>query len=58
MGAHDITGLLLEWRNGNREALDQLTPLVYDELRQLPHWTVIDNLLRVSRPLLTRPASS
>ena len=48
-GAHDITGLLLEWRNGNREALDQLTPLVYDELRQLPHWTVIDNLLRVSR---------
>jgi len=34
-GAHDITGLLLEWGNGNREALDKLTPLVYDELRLL-----------------------
>jgi len=34
-GAHDITGLLLERGNGNREALDKLTPLVYGELRQL-----------------------
>jgi RNA polymerase sigma factor (TIGR02999 family) len=34
-GAHDITGLLLAWGNGNREALDKLTPLVYEELRQL-----------------------
>jgi len=31
----DITGLLLKWGSGNREALDELTPLVYDELRQL-----------------------
>jgi len=31
----DVTTLLLEWRNGNRKALDELTPLVYGELRQL-----------------------
>jgi RNA polymerase sigma factor (TIGR02999 family) len=31
----DVTTLLLEWRNGNQEALDQLIPLVYNELRQL-----------------------
>lgn len=34
-GDKDITGLLLEWGTGNREALDKLTPLVYDELRHL-----------------------
>lgn len=34
-GEHDITGLLIEWSQGNREALGQLAPLVYDELRQL-----------------------
>jgi RNA polymerase sigma factor (TIGR02999 family) len=28
-----VTALLKEWRAGNREALDQLTPLVYDQLR-------------------------
>src|SRR6185436_10499371 len=30
-----ITRLLQEWRSGNREALDRLTPLVYQELRRL-----------------------
>jgi hypothetical protein len=34
-GGEDITGLLLDWGSGNREALDKLTPLVYGELRQL-----------------------
>jgi RNA polymerase sigma factor (TIGR02999 family) len=29
------TGLLLRWRNGDRSALDELLPLVYDELRRL-----------------------
>lgn len=28
-----ITQLLVDWRNGNQTALDQLMPLVYDELR-------------------------
>ncbi len=31
----DITQLLAAWRNGDRGALDRLTPLVYDELRRL-----------------------
>jgi RNA polymerase sigma factor (TIGR02999 family) len=34
-GQHDITALLIEWGHGKREALDELTPLVYRELRQL-----------------------
>jgi RNA polymerase sigma factor (TIGR02999 family) len=33
----DITQLLLDWSNGNREAFDRLAPLVYDELRNLAH---------------------
>jgi RNA polymerase sigma-70 factor, ECF subfamily len=33
----DVTELLLEWRRGDRDALDRLTPLVYDELRRLAH---------------------
>src|SRR5215831_10580786 len=31
----DITRLLVDWGNGNRAALDELIPLVYDELRLL-----------------------
>lgn len=31
----DVTQLLLEWRDGDASALDQLMPLVYDELRRL-----------------------
>ena len=30
-----ITGLLADWRSGNQNALDQLLPLVYDELHRL-----------------------
>jgi RNA polymerase sigma factor (TIGR02999 family) len=30
-----VTQLLLAWSGGAREALDELTPLVYDELRRL-----------------------
>jgi RNA polymerase sigma factor (TIGR02999 family) len=33
----DLTGLLLEWREGDKAALDQLMPLVYDELRRIAH---------------------
>lgn len=33
--ARAVTRLLGEWRSGDREALDRLTPLVYDELRRL-----------------------
>jgi RNA polymerase sigma factor (TIGR02999 family) len=31
----DVTQLLVNWSNGDRAALEQLTPLVYDELRRL-----------------------
>jgi RNA polymerase sigma factor (TIGR02999 family) len=31
----DITTLLVEWSNGKASALDELTPLVYDALRQM-----------------------
>jgi hypothetical protein len=30
----DPTALLTEWRNGNRAALDELFPLVYNDLRR------------------------
>src|SRR5881409_1649217 len=32
---HEVTRLLAEWAKGNQQALDDLTPLVYKELRQL-----------------------
>ena len=32
---NEVTQLLGAWRDGNQEALNQLTPLVYDELRRL-----------------------
>jgi len=31
----DVTQLLIDWSNGRREALDELLPLVYDELRRV-----------------------
>jgi len=35
--AESITQMLLRWSDGDRAALDQLLPLVYDELRRLAH---------------------
>jgi len=32
-----VTRLLSEWSGGNREALEQLLPMIYDELRRLAH---------------------
>jgi RNA polymerase sigma factor (TIGR02999 family) len=34
---HEVTGLLIEWSNGDKAALDKLAPLVYQELRRLAH---------------------
>jgi len=31
----EVTQLLIKWSNGDHEALEQLVPLVYDELRRL-----------------------
>ena len=33
----EVTRLLQDWSVGNREALDKLLPLVYNELRRLAH---------------------
>ena len=33
----DVTELLHEWQQGDKRALDRLTPLVYDELRRMAH---------------------
>lgn len=35
--ADNLTGLLIEWHEGDKAALDRLTPLVYDELRRIAH---------------------
>jgi RNA polymerase sigma-70 factor (ECF subfamily) len=34
---HDISELLIAWGHGDEAALEQLMPLVYDELRRLAH---------------------
>jgi RNA polymerase sigma factor (TIGR02999 family) len=34
---HEVTDLLRQWRNGDKEALHKLTPLVYEELHRLAH---------------------
>ena len=33
-----VTELLVRWREGDRQALDVLMPMVYDELRRLAHY--------------------
>ena len=33
--SHHVTQLLVEWSNGNQSALDDLMPIVYDELRRM-----------------------
>jgi RNA polymerase sigma-70 factor, ECF subfamily len=43
-----VTQLLIDWKSGNKEALDLLTPLVYDELRRLA-----DRYLRDERAAAT-----
>ncbi|HZA36924.1 MAG TPA: sigma-70 family RNA polymerase sigma factor [Vicinamibacterales bacterium] len=34
---HDVTALLLAWRQGSQSAFEELIPIVYDELRRLAH---------------------
>jgi RNA polymerase sigma factor (TIGR02999 family) len=43
-----VTELLIDWKNGNKAALDLLTPLVYSELRRLA-----DHYLRNERAAAT-----
>src|SRR6266542_5168330 len=37
VSSDDLTGLLIEWQQGDRAALDKLTSLVYDEIRRIAH---------------------
>jgi RNA polymerase sigma-70 factor, ECF subfamily len=37
LATNDLTGLLNDWADGDKAALDQLTPLVYDEIRRIAH---------------------
>jgi len=34
----DFTQLLVNWRNGDKSALDQMTPILYEELRRLARY--------------------
>ena len=34
---HELTQLLIDWSNGSQDAVEQLFPLVYEELRRLAH---------------------
>ena|SRR5215510_1789969 len=45
---HDITRLLREWSEGDESALNQLAPLIYDELCR-----IASKLLREERPSVT-----
>ena len=38
--AHEVTQLLVDWKNGDGAALARLTPLVYAELRRLADYLV------------------
>jgi RNA polymerase sigma factor (TIGR02999 family) len=33
----DVTSLLAQWRDGDRQAFDALVPMVYDELHRIAH---------------------
>lgn len=37
-GQAPITQLLLDWSDGDRAALDRVTPMIYDELHRLAHY--------------------
>jgi RNA polymerase sigma factor (TIGR02999 family) len=53
VSAGEITKLLRGWRDGDREALDSLLPIVYKELRRLAHFQ-----LRQERPDHTLQSSA
>jgi RNA polymerase sigma factor (TIGR02999 family) len=48
-----VTQLLHQWRTGDREALDQLMPLIYDELRRLA-----SHYMKSERPAHTLQATA
>ena len=49
----EVSQLLLDWSNGDKTALDRLTPLVYEELHRLAH-----RHMRLERPNHTLQTSA
>jgi RNA polymerase sigma factor (TIGR02999 family) len=45
ISSHDVTQLLARWKKGDEQALHDLVPIVYEELRRLAHYH-----LRSERP--------
>src|SRR5438874_13070764 len=46
-----VTRLLVAWKGGSKEALDLLTPLVYDELRRLAdHYLLTERVAATLQP--------
>ena len=35
--SHDVTQLLLKWSQGDRQAMEELLPMVYRELQKIAH---------------------
>jgi hypothetical protein len=42
-GPDALTAILRQWAEGDKETLDWLVPLLYDELRQVAHAQVVGN---------------
>jgi len=53
LSSHDVTDLLIRWSQGDKAALDDLTPLIYAELRRLAK-----RYLRQERPDHTLQATA
>lgn len=49
--AHEVTGLLRAWSNGDETALEKLIPIVYGELRRMAHRYMVRE--RAGHPLQT-----
>ncbi len=49
--AHEVTGLLQAWSNGDEAALEKLIPIVYGELRRIAHRYMVRE--RAGHPLQT-----
>ena len=49
----DITGLLRDWSQGNTEAVSELIPLVFDDLRRMASNYLRKEPIRITRPNAT-----
>ena len=54
---HEVTQLLKAWTTGDEQALEKLTPLVYEQLHRVAHrccswWTADKSIGRIGRIFL------